>query len=269
MGEIRVGGKTVAVFESGTVYDRGSTYSGEVMGYYGGGKIEDRYHTTVAKYSAGTAYNLETILGTTGWETGSALYHCSGTTIYEGGSSWNNTVGGFTGDSDGACAAAVLYFSLHSKIVERESMQERAAVERVSVPHVDLTGFWGGLVVAALCLLVIYVFWFTNSGRKLLFGEPEGIFVFGACILSALIGSYKILKQDSIKKLGDIIGAAALWYLLALFLFWIMGIISGIVENAITFGNCLMLFFGGPFVVVGAAAPVFIAQVLILKCIKK
>jgi len=268
MGEIRINGNTVAVFENGTVYAGGSKW-GIVLGYYGGGRIEDEYRKTVARYGAGTAYDLDTIsFGTMGWESGSALCHCSGTTIYEGGNSWNNTIGSFTGDPDGACAAAVLYFSLYSKTTVKEHMQDETTGNEIDVPGVDWSAFWGGLIVVALCLLMTYIFWFTDEGQKMLLGESEGIFTFGACILSAIIGSYKIYKQDNLRKWKDIVGTSAQWYFVALVLTWIMGIVTGIADDTLSFGNCLVVLFLSPIIVVGAAAPVFIIQVLLLILMK-
>lgn len=108
MGELRINGDTVAVFENGTVYAGGSTFWGKVIGYYGGGEIQDAYRRTVAEYSCGTARAP----GPFGFS-GADLCCCSGNTIYEGGSSWNNMIGCFTGDAYGACAAATLYLSLY------------------------------------------------------------------------------------------------------------------------------------------------------------
>ena len=108
MGELRINGYTVAIYENGTVYAGNSTFWGKVIGYYGGGEIQDAHRITIAEYSSGTARAL----GSFGFS-GSDLCCCSGTTIYEGGSSWNNQIGSFTGDAYGACAAATLYLSLH------------------------------------------------------------------------------------------------------------------------------------------------------------
>ena len=258
-------GNTVAVFENGTVYAGGSTW-GIVIGYYGGGRIEDEYRKTVARYSAGTAYALDSFGSV--WSSGSALCHCSGTTIYEGGNSWNNTIGSFIGDIDGACAAATLYFSLHTKTSIAEHRQDRLSSNENDVPRVDRSAFWGGLIVTALCLLMIYIFWFTDTGREMLFGESEGMFTFGACVLSAIIGSYKIYKQDNLRRWKDIVGTSVQWYFVALVLTWIMGIVTGIADNAISFGYCLVVLFLSPIIVVGAAAPVFIIQVLSLIVMK-
>ena len=117
MGELRINGNTVAVFENGTVYAGGSAFWGKVIGYYGGGEIQNECRKTVAKYSAGTAYDLPSFGSVL--SSGSALCFCSGSTIYEGGSSWNNMIGRFTGDIYGACAAATLYFSLYDSGMQK------------------------------------------------------------------------------------------------------------------------------------------------------
>ena len=259
-------GNTVAVFENGTVYAGGSTW-GIVLGYYGGGRIEDEYRKTVARYSAGTAYALDSFDPVL--SSGSSLCHCSGTTIYEGGNSWNDMLGNFTGDIGGACAAAILYFSLHTKTAIAEHRQDGLSSNENDAPRVDWSAFWGGLIVAALCLLMIYIFWFTDTGREMLFGESEGMFTFMACVLSAIIGSYKIYKQDNLRKWKDIVGTSAQWYFVALVLTWIMGIVTGIADDMLSFGNCLVVLFLSPIIVVGAAAPIFAVQVLVLICIKK
>lgn len=266
MGEVRVNGNTVAVFENGTVYAGGSTW-GIVLGYYGGGRIEDECRKTVARYSAGTAYALDSFGSV--WSSGAALCHCSGTTIYEGGNSWNYTIGSFTGDSAGACAAAVLCFSLHKKVTVQIEGDCPVPTGEIGGSNSGSYGFWGGLIVSALCVLMTYIFWFTDEGREMLFGEPEGLFTFGGCIISAIIGSYKIHKQDNVEKWTDIIGTAATWYFTALVITWITGIFSGIADNVISFGYCLTVFLLSPIIVVGAAAPVFIIQVLLLMLTKQ
>ena len=129
MGELKVNGSTVAVFENGTVYAGGSTFWGDVIGYYGGGEIQDMRHNTVATYSCGKAQAL-------GWG-GADLCFCSGTTIYEGGSSWNGEIGRFTGDLYGACAAATLYFSLYAM----HDAPPKNGLDGISIPLVIVLGF--------------------------------------------------------------------------------------------------------------------------------
>jgi len=268
MGVIEINGNTVAGFENGTVY-LGTSRRREVLGYYRGGKIENKYHQTVAKYTLQTAYDLDTIFGVSGHESGPALCHCSGSTIYEGGSAWNRPIGTFCGETDGACAATVLYLSYINETKKEEQIQKAPSTDGVNVRGNDGLGFWGGLIITALCLLVVYYFWFTEYGREMLFHEPEGIFVFCACGLSLVIGSYKVYKRNNILSWKDIAGVSAEWYCLALVLLWAFLIISCIIENTLTFGNILLTLFGAPFIVVGVAAPMFIVQVVILVCIKK
>ena len=101
-----------------------------------------------------------------------------------------------------------------------------------------------------------------------MFGEPEGMFTFGGYIIAAIIGSYKIYRQDNVKKWTDIIGTAAIWYFMALVITWIVCILSGIEDNVISFWFCFGTILFSPIIVVGAAAPVFIIQVLLLILIK-
>lgn len=101
----------LASFDKGIVY-LGDGMFREQIGRYDSEFIYDKYGKTVAKIVGNTANNPAL------W---SAESYCTSdcSRIYKGGSTYNATLASYDGESDGALAAAVLYFNLNN--AERNS----------------------------------------------------------------------------------------------------------------------------------------------------
>ena len=256
--------RTVAIFENGTVY-AGDTTWGRVLGYYGDGEIKDASRRVVAKYSSGTAYALDSIGGNL-WSNGAALCNCSGDSIYEGGNSWNRTLGFWAGDCEGACAAAVLYFGLCS---EQVNIEDTPRSTGVYIPQTGDSGIvWGVVILIAICLIGTWGFWCTDSGRQFLFGRPECALTVLACVFSAIFGIIKIKKECGMERWISRVEYALPWYSIALVFSWIISMISGLILGDMSWGYFLLSFLAIPLLVVCAGMPIFLAQCIVLIFVK-
>lgn len=260
-----IGYQTAAVFESGIVY-AGDTTWGRVLGYYGAGEIKDASRRVVAKYRSGTAYALDSISSGL-WTSGASLCNCEGNNIYEGGSRWNRMLGSFSGDGEGACAAAVLSLCLYE---DGAGVAETPSSAGVYIPQSGGSGVvWGVVILTAVCLIGTWGVWCTDAGRQMLFGRPEGMLTVLGCVFSALYGTIKIKNQCGMERWISRVKEAFAWYSIALAFSWITSMISGVIVGDMSWGYFFLSFIAIPLFVICAAAPIFLVQCILLVFIKR
>lgn len=268
MGKFNVnkgtGYQTEAVFENGTVY-AGATTWGRVLGYYGGGEIKNASRRVVAKYRSGTAYALDSA-GSGVWTSGAALCNCDGNDIYEGGNNWNRLLGNYSGDSEGACAAAVLSLCLCD---EKAGEVATASPTGVYIPQTgDSAIVWGIVVLIAICVIGTWGFWCTDSGRQFLFGRIECVLTILACTFSAVFGTIKIKTGCREERWMSRVKEALSWYYIALVFSWIVSMISGLILADMSLGYFLLSFLAIPLLTIVSGMPIFLLQCILLIFIK-
>lgn len=171
----------LASFDNETIY-MGDGLFREQIGRYDCDGVYNKFGDVVAKFIDNTAflpYRFST----------EALCTFDSGTIYKGGSAWTgSTLAVYDGEPYGACAAAVLFFKLYAFSETDNTMKNDAGDTRENIAGFPKESAKGcdlninllsvASIVFVVSIIATLVFYFTEWGRDMVFGEDFGNLVF-------------------------------------------------------------------------------------------
>lgn len=258
----------LASFDNGIVYSGDGLFREEI-GRYDSYGVYDRFGTQVAKFSGNTAYSPYHF-------STEALCTSDSSSIYEGGSTWNSTLAAYDGDSNGACAAAVLYFNLYST----DGIDDNTTSTPLP-PVNDTISTYGGYTgkretdsgISAIVIFIVGIvatiaFYFTAWGHNMVFGEESGLQAFFMSMACAVISSF-IIYRSKTEGFADITVSVAGCYIFVYIGILVLALIDCANQNKMSFGNVLLLLFGSVLGTVGVASPFCLIEILAVYLAKK
>ena len=258
----------LASFDNGIVYSGDGLFK-EEMGRYDTYGVYDRFGNQVAKFSGNTAYSPYHF-------STEALCTSDSSSIYKGGSTWNSTLAAYDGDSNGACAAAVLYFSLYSS----EKMDDNITSTPLP-PANDTISTYGGYTgkretasgISAVVIFIVGIvatiaFYFTSWGHNMVFGEESGLQAFFMSMACAVI-SFFIIYHSKSKDFADITVSVAGCYIFVYIGILVLSLIGCAKQNRISFGNVMLILFGSVLGTVGVASPFCLIETIAIYVAKQ
>lgn len=258
----------LASFDNGIVYSGDGLFREEI-GRYDSYGVYDRFGTQVAKFSGNTAYSPYHF-------STEALCTSDSSIIYEGGSTWNSTLAAYDGDSNGACAAAVLYFNLYST----DGIDDNTTSTPLP-PVNDAISAYGGYTgkretdsgISAIVIFIVGIvatiaFYFTAWGHNMVFGEESGLQTFFMSMACAVISSF-IIYRSKTEGFADITVSVAGCYIFVYIGILVLALIDCANQNKMSFGNVLLLLFGSVLGTVGVASPFCLIEIIAVYLAKK
>lgn len=259
----------LASFDNETVY-MGDGFFREQIGRYDCGGIYDKFGNIVAKFVDNTAflpYRFST----------EALCTFDSGTIYKGGSAWTgSTLAVYDGEPYGACAAAVLFFKLYASSktdntmkTDTGNMRENIAAfpkESAKGCNLNIDLLPATSIVFVVGIIATLVFYFTEWGRDMVFGEDFGILVFFMSLLCAVIGFF-IIYKSTIEDFAAITVCVASSYLFVFIGIFVFGLIDLADKGGLSFGYVLLTLFGS-ILGTGVAGPFCLIEIIAV-CIAK
>lgn len=255
----------LASFDKGIVY-LGDGMFREQIGRYDSEFIYDKYGKTVAKIVGNTANNPAL------W---SAESYCTSdcSRIYKSGSTYNATLASYDGESDGALAAAVLYFNLNN--AERNSDNSQGINNNTkthsnsdSNPPIGIPFDGSFIVIVLLVLADTFFFYFTDWGHRMLFQEEAGLHFLALTGLSSVIVLFFLLKMKDNSFISALLGSLAI-YPVTYILMLINVLVEGSQDGRLNFGSVFIMIIGDLIATMGVATPFCLITAVVAYIIKK